>query len=263
MTTSTSPTSSGSSAEVTSSNSMTWATSSALGRSPPAAAGRPRAGAGAASPSPRARHGPEELAGALLGLRAAAASGSAARRASDCSITVRCGNRLNCWKTIPIRCRTAETSTPLRVISSPSKKIRPESIGSSRLTQRSRVLLPLPLGPMMTTTSPGSDLEVDAVEHEVVAEALAHVLEPDDRADLSVLRGGQVGVGGAGRAVAVPPVTEAGSARSTEKEACLGFHRFCAGRRRSPARYMVSSRGRNWFACGSVAACGRRARRRA
>ena len=28
------------------------------------------------------------------------------------SIAVRCGKRLNCWKTIPIRCRTAETSTP-------------------------------------------------------------------------------------------------------------------------------------------------------
>ena len=33
------------------------------------------------------------------------------------SMTVRCGNRLNCWKTIPIRCRTAETSTPFAVIS--------------------------------------------------------------------------------------------------------------------------------------------------
>ena len=30
------------------------------------------------------------------------------------SITVRCGKRLNCWKTIPIRWRTAETSAPLR-----------------------------------------------------------------------------------------------------------------------------------------------------
>ena len=38
---------------------------------------------------------------------------------------------------------------PLRVISSPSKKMRPESSGSSRLTQRSSVLLPLPLGPMI------------------------------------------------------------------------------------------------------------------
>src|SRR4029077_5028177 len=62
-------------------------------------------------------------------------------------------------------------------------------------------------------------IEVDAVQHEVVAEALAHALEPDARAALSVPCGGQVGVCGAGRAVAVPPMTEAGSARSTEKEA--------------------------------------------
>ena len=33
------------------------------------------------------------------------------------SSTVRCGKRLNCWKTIPIRCRTRETSVPLPVIS--------------------------------------------------------------------------------------------------------------------------------------------------
>ena len=66
----------------------------------------------------------------------------------------RCGKRLNCWKTMPMRCRTAGTLTPLPVISSPSKKIRPLSTGSSRLTQRSSVLLPLPLGPMITSASP-------------------------------------------------------------------------------------------------------------
>ena len=36
------------------------------------------------------------------------------------------------------------------------RKIRPESTGSSRFTQRSRVDLPLPLGPMMVSTSPVS-----------------------------------------------------------------------------------------------------------
>ena len=66
------------------------------------------------------------------------------------------------------------------MISSPSKKIRPESSGSSRLTQRSSVLLPLPLGPITTSTSPAGDAEVDAVEHDVVAEALPDLLEPDD-----------------------------------------------------------------------------------
>ena len=44
-------------------------------------------------------------------------------------------------KTIPIRCRTAETSAPLAVISTPSKTTRPASIGSRRLTHRSSVLL--------------------------------------------------------------------------------------------------------------------------
>src|SRR5919197_290346 len=36
--------------------------------------------------------------------------------------------------------------------------MRPESTGSSRLTQRRRVLLPLPLGPMTTSTSPSPTL---------------------------------------------------------------------------------------------------------
>ena len=78
---------------------------------------------------------------------------------------------------------------------------------------------------MTTSTSPGRDLEVDAVEHEVVAEALADVLEPDDRPGRAVPRGAQAGVGCGVRAVDVSRATGAGSARSTEKEACLGFHR--------------------------------------
>ena len=67
------------------------------------------------------------------------------------------------------------------MISSPSKKIRPASIGSSRLTQRSSVLFPLPLGPMIDEDLARRDLEVDAVEHEVVAEALPNAFEADDR----------------------------------------------------------------------------------
>ena len=47
--------------------------------------------------------------------------------------------------------------------------------------QRSSVLLPLPLGPMITSTSPPSTLEVDVVEHEVVAEALADCLGANNR----------------------------------------------------------------------------------
>ena len=51
---------------------------------------------------------------------------------------------------------------------------RPSSMVSRPLMQRSSVLLPEPLLPMMAMTSPRLDLEVDALEHLVVAEALAH-----------------------------------------------------------------------------------------
>ena len=157
MTTSTSPTSSGSSADVTSSKSITcgaiisaraiatrccWPPESwcgcwcAFSGSPT----RVRA-ARAPAPPPRSR-------GSLRIRRAASVR---------LSITFRCGNRLNCWKTIPIRCRTAETSVPLRgdLLALEEDRGRSSS-GSSRLMQRSSVLLPLPLGPMTTSTSPAS-----------------------------------------------------------------------------------------------------------
>ena len=69
------------------------------------------------------------------------------------SSTVMCGKRLNDWKTIPIRRRIALTSTLRAVISSPPTTIRPASIGSSRLTQRSSVDLPEPDAPIRQTTS--------------------------------------------------------------------------------------------------------------
>ncbi len=65
-----------------------------------------------------------------------------------------CGNRLNCWKTIPIRARSLSTSASGSVISSPSTKIRPLVGVSSMLTQRSSVDLPEPLGPITQTTWP-------------------------------------------------------------------------------------------------------------
>ena len=66
--------------------------------------------------------------------------------------TLMCGKRLNDWNTIPIRRRTAFTSRR-RVISSPARKMRPASIGSSRLMQRSSVDLPDPDAPISATTS--------------------------------------------------------------------------------------------------------------
>src|SRR5919199_677115 len=153
ITTRTSPTSSGSSADVTSSKSITWGSIIS-----------------ARAIATRCCWPPESWCGCwrAFSARPTRPSSSSARFSARArgifrtrrtaivrlSITLRCGKRLNCWKTIPIRVRTAETSTPLRVISVPSKRMRPESSGSSRFRQRSSVLLPLPLGPMTTSTSP-------------------------------------------------------------------------------------------------------------
>ena len=69
---------------------------------------------------------------------------------------VMCGNRLNCWKTMPMRRRTASRSTSGSVTSTPSTKTLPLVGVSSRFTQRSSVDLPDPDGPMTHTTWPGS-----------------------------------------------------------------------------------------------------------
>src|SRR5215212_7044119 len=72
------------------------------------------------------------------------------------SRAVRCGNRLNAWKTMPILRRTASMSTSGSVTSIPPTKTFPEVGSSRRLMQRSRVDLPDPDGPMTQTTSPPS-----------------------------------------------------------------------------------------------------------
>ena len=182
MTTSTSPTSSGSSADVTSSNSITCGSIISARAIATRCCWPPESWCGYWSRLLLETDALEQLARPGLGLAPAACLRMRRAASVRLSITRRCGNRLNCWNTIPIRCRTAETSTPLPVISSPSRKMRPESTGSSRLTQRSSVLLPLPLGPMTTSTSPAVDAQVDAVEHEVVAEALPNRLEAHHRA---------------------------------------------------------------------------------
>ena len=72
------------------------------------------------------------------------------------SSTVRCGNRLKDWKTIPMRRRRASTGAPGAVSSSSPRKTRPRVGRSSMLRQRSSVDLPDPDGPMTQTTSPGA-----------------------------------------------------------------------------------------------------------
>ena len=99
------------------------------------------------------------------------------------------GKRLNCWKTMPTRWRTKSSSQlcspvpdpgPLQM-SWPSRKISPSSGGSSRLTQRSRVLLPEPLGPRMQTTSPLPTSRSIAFQHFELAEAFVDALELEHR----------------------------------------------------------------------------------
>ena len=70
------------------------------------------------------------------------------------SSTVRCGNRLNCWKTIPVSRRMASMLRMSLVISIPSTTILPSWCSSRRLIVRMKVLLPLPEGPKTTITSP-------------------------------------------------------------------------------------------------------------
>ena len=72
------------------------------------------------------------------------------------SSTVRCGNRLNRWKTMPTVLRAASRLAAFRPISVPATAIRPRSNVSSPLTQRIRVDLPDPDGPQITTFSPAA-----------------------------------------------------------------------------------------------------------
>jgi hypothetical protein len=70
------------------------------------------------------------------------------------SSTVRCGNRLNCWNTMPTCLRMASIAFTSSVSSTPSTIKWPCWCSSSRLMQRISVLLPEPDGPQMTMRSP-------------------------------------------------------------------------------------------------------------
>ena len=84
-------------------------------------------------------------------------------------ITVMCGNRLNCWNTMPSSVRLwrryaseAGTSSPfLRSChsGSPSTVMTPPLIVSSVIRMRSTVDLPEPDGPMIDTFSPGATVK--------------------------------------------------------------------------------------------------------
>ena len=70
------------------------------------------------------------------------------------SSTVRCGNRLKLWNTMPTSERILSIWRMSLVSSTPSTTIWPFWCSSSRLMQRISVDLPEPDGPQMTIFSP-------------------------------------------------------------------------------------------------------------
>src|SRR6185369_3270679 len=68
---------------------------------------------------------------------------------------VRCGNRLNCWNTMPTSRRTTSVLHLTAVRSIPSTTMRPFCTVSRRLMQRISMDLPAPEGPQTTIRSPG------------------------------------------------------------------------------------------------------------
>src|SRR6185312_10406486 len=78
------------------------------------------------------------------------------------SSAVLCGNRLYCWKTIDTSLRSAIFSRSVTSFSTTKSatRIEPLLIGTSPLMQRSSVDLPEPDGPMMQTTPPFGTLNV-------------------------------------------------------------------------------------------------------
>ncbi|MCY1543075.1 hypothetical protein D9M68_788700 [compost metagenome] len=74
-------------------------------------------------------------------------------RVQFCS-TVRCGNRLKCWNTMPTSLRIASMCLRSLVSSVPSTMMRPCWCSSRRLMQRMVVDLPEPDGPQRTMRSP-------------------------------------------------------------------------------------------------------------
>ena len=103
------------------------------------------------------------------------------RRAASVRLSsaVSCGKRLNCWKTIPIRClirRDVDTLARdlLALEEDPAGLDRLEQVDAAE--QRA---LPASARPDDTQHLAGLDAQVDAVEDDVVAEPLMDVLHAD------------------------------------------------------------------------------------
>ena len=93
------------------------------------------------------------------------------------SMVVRCGKRLNCWKTIPTRCRTLATSAPL------PRDLLAFEVDAPLLDRLEEVhaaqqrALAAPARADDHEHLAVRDAQVDPVEDEVVAEALADAFE--------------------------------------------------------------------------------------
>ena len=159
MTASTSRTSSRSSAEVASSKSMSFgfmarerAIATRCCCPPDRRAGR--ASANVSMPTSRSDSRACSRASRRFSLRTFTSASITFSRA------VICGKRLKCWNTKPTSpCRRQVLRTGV-----PKTWIWPPWIGSRPATQRSSVVLPEPLAPMMTTTSPRATSRRDAAE---------------------------------------------------------------------------------------------------
>ena len=107
------------------------------------------------------------------------------------SSAVMCGNRLKCWKTIPISARLRGDVALVELVQLVAglavadqlavDRQPPELIFSRWLMQRRNVDLPEPEGPSRHMTSPALDLEVDALEDLEAPEALVDALGFDHR----------------------------------------------------------------------------------
>ncbi len=83
---------------------------------------------------------------------------------------------------MPMSARSRGRSTSGAWTSRPSTISRPDWICSSRFTQRISVLLPEPLGPHTTRTSPRATSSSTSLEDVELPEPLVHPLVADDRA---------------------------------------------------------------------------------
>ena len=97
------------------------------------------------------------------------------------SSTVRCGNRLKCWNTIPTSRRTVSMFLTSLVSSTPSTTRRPRWCSSSRLMQRIRVDLPEAGRPANDHPLAARHVHVDVVEHVQLAVPLVQTLHVHHR----------------------------------------------------------------------------------